>query len=156
MSNEQNKTLLRRIYDDVYNRGDTEALSEWVTNDVTDHNPWPGQPRGLKGLRRQVEQLRQAFPDLQVTVEAMMGEGDKVHATVRAKGTHKGDFFGIKATGKSVDMIAMTTVRIQGGRISDWHHVEDLAAFLQQVGALNLGNRMDGEGRKGRNEAQRL
>ena len=135
MSVEQNKMIARRFYD-LFNTGNLDGLAEIVTADVMDHNPAPGQAAGFAGLKQVLGMFRAGFPDLQVTVEDVLAEGDKCLLRLRARGTHNGAFLGIPPTGKPVDFPAMDLYRLADGKIVEAWHLEDLLTMMMQVGAI--------------------
>jgi predicted ester cyclase len=101
-----------------------------------DHNPAPGQGPGLAGLKQVLGMFRTGFPDLQVTVEEVVAEGDKCMLRLRARGTHHGAFLGIPPTGKPVDFPAIDLYRMADGKIVEAWHLEDLLTMMMQVGAM--------------------
>ena len=135
MSIEQNKMIARRFYE-VFNAGNLDGLGEIVAADVVDHNPAPGQGPGLAGLQQVLGMFRTGFPDMQVTVEDLVAEGDRVLVRNRAQGTHNGAFLGIPPTGKPVDFAAMDLYRMADGKIVEAWHLEDLLTMMMQVGAM--------------------
>src|SRR5687767_5766284 len=97
-----NNTVLRRIYEEVLNKGKFDVLNEVVSADCVDRNPMPGQKTGRDGIRDALMQWRTAFPDLHLTVENVISEGDRVAATFSATGTHRGTLMGIPATNRPI------------------------------------------------------
>jgi len=139
MSTEENKAVARRAYD-AFNQGlrtgNLAALDEVIAANMVDHNPAPGQGPGLEGAKQVFTQFFAAFPDLQFTVEDMIAEGDKVASRITARGTHKGDFQGIPATGKQVMQTGIDILRIAGGKVVErWGQFDDLG-MLQQLGVV--------------------
>lgn len=80
--------------------------------------------------------IRAAFPDLHVTVEDMVAEGDKVVARVTMSGTHKGEFMGIAPTGKQITVGIIEILRIAGGKVVEHWNVVDSLGMMQQLGAV--------------------
>ena len=139
MSTEENKAIARRLYE-TFNRaistGNMSLLDEVLAADGVDHNPAPGQAPGLEGVKQVFSQFLAAFPDLQFTVEDMIAEGDKVASRITTRGTHKGDFQGIPATGKQVTQTGIDIVRIAGGKVVErWGEFDNLG-LLQQLGVI--------------------
>ena len=97
-----NKALTRRFIDEVFSKGNLAAVDELVADDFVDHSPPPDVPPDKVGMKQIVEMFRSAFPDLTVTVEDMVAEGDKVAVRVVTHGTHQGELMGIAATGRTV------------------------------------------------------
>jgi steroid delta-isomerase-like uncharacterized protein len=104
LSAEENKGKTRRFMDEVFNKGNLAVADELLAPNLIDHNPFPGQPPGVEGLKQATVALRQAFPDLHVTVDEMLSDGDKVVIRSTMKGTHKGTFMNIPATGKQISV----------------------------------------------------
>ena len=77
-----------------------------------------------------------AFPDLQITLEDMIAEGDKVVSRFMGRGTHQGEFMGIAPTGKRVEATAISIMGLEGGKLAEeWEQV-DMISMLQQLGAI--------------------
>ena len=100
MSEEENKTIARRFNEDIWGTGDEAALEDVFAEDVVDHGGNPGQPPGREGHKYQLDLFRSAFPDLHVTTEDIVAEGDKVVTRWTARGTYQGELMGIPPTGK--------------------------------------------------------
>jgi predicted ester cyclase len=92
MSAEENKGLLRREVEELYNHtGNLDAVEEIFAPNYVSHEPTSGETRGIEGARQFAATFRQAFPDLQCTIEDMVAEGDKVVMRFRSSGTHQGE-----------------------------------------------------------------
>ncbi len=136
MSTEANKTIVRRYIEDVWGKGDFEAEKEVIASNVVDHNLLPGFPSGLEGHHQFLVMLRNAFPDLQATLEDLIAEGDKVVDRWTNRATHQGELFGIPATGKQVTITGIDIIRIENGKIVEIWHQEDSLGMLQQLGVI--------------------
>ena len=135
MSTEDNKALFRR-WCEVISQNRLDRVEEIIAPDEVDHALPPGIPSGLEGLKQVFTLLHTAFPDLQIEIEDLIAEGDKVVGRVTARGTHQGEFMGIPPTGKPVSFNAIDVVRIAGGKIVErWSQADNLA-LLQQLGAV--------------------
>jgi steroid delta-isomerase-like uncharacterized protein len=134
---EENKATSRRFYEELFNRGNLEAAEDIVTPDFVIHDPnLLEEPRGSEGLKRFVAMYRDAFPDLDFTIEDQIAEGEKVGTRWVAHGTHHGELMGIAPTGKRVTVRAFTLQRFSGGKIAeDWAHYDALG-MMRQVGAI--------------------
>ncbi len=131
MSLAENKGLVRRHYQEVLTAKKLEVVDEIYADPVRvgDEASMPrAQFRQLAGL------THAAFPDLAVTVEDQIAEGDKVVTRFSAKGTHRGDFMGIPATGKQVTIKAIHIHEIRDGRIATLWEEIDLAGLYRQLG----------------------
>ena len=119
---------------DVFNRGDVAAADRYFDPRVVDHAPWPGQPATLAGFKAGLTDLRRAFPDLEVTVQRKVTDGDLVAVHMTIRGTHRGVFMGAPPTGKRIEIEAMDFVRISGGKVVEHWGVLDEAKMGQQLG----------------------
>ena len=135
MSAEDNKATARRWYEEVFNAGNLDLIHELFAPNFVDHDPVNPLP-GLDGVRQVVGMYRGAFPDLHITVEDWVAEGDKVVTRFRAQGTHKGPLLGITPTEKQVTVTGIDMLGFEHGKISEhWGNRDDLG-MLQQLGAV--------------------
>ena len=136
MSDEaRNKALMRRFYEELWSKGNVEAIPELVAEDFVDHQASAGQPSGREELAELVVMWRTGFPDMQETVEDLVSEGDKVVGRFLMRGTHRGEFLGVAPTGRSVTMSGIDVVRVAGGKISEFWYAEQMLELMQQLGA---------------------
>ena len=135
MSTEDNKALFRR-WCEVISQNRLDRVEEIIAPDEVDHALPPGIPSGLEGVKQLFTLLHTAFPDLQIEIEDLIAEGDKVVGRVTARGTHQGEFMGIAPTGKPVSFNAIDVVRIGSGKIVERWSQADSLALLQQLGAV--------------------
>lgn len=130
---EQNKALMTRLVEEIWNEGRYEAA-----DDLFDPNalaPYaPQLPSGPEGAKLAAMMFRQAFPDLHATIEDIRAEGDFVATRVHLAGAHEGELFGIPATGTRVDFQQMTLARVVDGRIAVTWAETDLMAIMGQLG----------------------
>ena len=133
MDNTHNVEVYRRVFDAV-NRGDETALDDLLTEGVLDNNPIPGQEPGVAGFKQWMRYVRTAFPDVHVTVEDTLSQGDRVAGRVTWRGTHEGPLAGVPASGKPVQFTAIHIVRFENGKAAEWWGVADLLGALQQIG----------------------
>src|SRR5689334_9626243 len=99
MSTEENKAVLRRFNDEVVSAGRFESVDELLAPDFVDHTPFPGVPPTREGITMLFMGLRGAFPDLTATIRDQVADGDRVVTRKMLHGTHRGDLWGIPATG---------------------------------------------------------
>jgi steroid delta-isomerase-like uncharacterized protein len=133
MSADQYKALLRRFID-LWNTGQTDAADEFVSADLVDHTLPPGLPPGLAGFKLLVSAFRSAFPDLQITIDEVVAQGDRAAGRVTFRGTHRGMFQGIPATGNTFTMGAIGILRFVRDEVVEHWAVLDLLGLLQQLG----------------------
>jgi steroid delta-isomerase-like uncharacterized protein len=137
-----NKAAFRRLHD-AGNSGDLELISklidEVVEPDVLIGTPLPLGATGAQALKQVWATLLRAYPDLHVTVEDLIAEGDKVVCRNVVTGTHRGEYMGIPPTGRSVSYNEMFIFRFEGGRIAEAWGVVDVLAQMRQLGAVPVG-----------------
>ncbi len=133
---EKNKAIARRVIEEVWNQGKLDVMDEIYATDFILNDPAVGEVRGTEGLKQYVSMYRTAFPDVQLTIEDMIAEGDKVVTRFTFTGTHKGELMGIPPTGVQVTMTGIAISRIAGGKVvEDWVNGDDLG-MLQQLGVI--------------------
>jgi predicted ester cyclase len=114
------------------------VLEDSVAHDYRRHQPnLPLAVETVEALKEVVRSYRTGLPDLEVVIDQLIAEGDRVVTRVVARGTHTGDLAGIRPTGNRVEITATDIFRMANGRIAEsWHNVDDYG-ILQQVGALS-------------------
>lgn len=133
---EGNKAVARRLYEEVITQGNLAALEEIVAPDIYDHSMVPhGHPPERATFIRHITGFRAAFPDVQVTVDELIAEGDRVVVIWTATGTHGGPFSGIAPTGKPVTGTNVSVLRPRDGRITEYRVFRDRLDALRQLGA---------------------
>ena len=136
---QENKALTERWFEEVWNKGRAEAIREMVTEDLVVHGLSDAKGEAIKGVKefdRFHSQFVNAFPNIQVEVEDLIAEGDKVAArcTVRAK--HTGDALGVAPTNTDVDFTGIAIVRISGGKIVEAWNNFDFMKMNRQLGII--------------------
>jgi steroid delta-isomerase-like uncharacterized protein len=138
MSAEENKAVVRREMEELFNHtGNLDAVEEIIAPDYVSYEPTSGEMQGIEGAMQFAATYRQAFPDLENTVEDMVAEGDKVVVRFRARGTHEGEteVFG-PATGKRMDITGITIKRVVDGKIAEAWTNFDALGMMQQLGMI--------------------
>jgi steroid delta-isomerase-like uncharacterized protein len=139
MDNNINDASVRRVYD-LINAGDIDGLSRQFADDFVEREELPGIPPTKAGVLQYFRILIAAFPDFRMDVEDVIASGDKAVARVRLTGTHKGEFLGMPATGKSVAVNLIDIIRFGGDGLAREHWgVADQLSLLQQLGAIPAG-----------------
>lgn len=134
---ERNKTVARRVFEEVLTQGKLESVDELYAPDFVNHGL-----RGDADLREDREATRgwrAAFPNLEMKVEKLIAEGDLVSVLWIAHGTNTGAGKGLPATGKSIEARGVTIWRIVDGRIKEEWSAYDELAVMQQLGLLPAG-----------------
>jgi steroid delta-isomerase-like uncharacterized protein len=139
---ERNKALSRRADDELFNRGNLEVADAVFSADFVYHDPSGGEAyRGPEGAKRFAAMFRAAFPDLHLTVEDQVAEGDRVAYRWTARGTHRGELMGIAPTGNPVTLHGIAIARLDGGKIVEIWENFDALGLMQQLGAVPAPNR---------------
>ena len=127
---------LRRIYD-LINAGDIDGFGDLLADDFVEHEETPGLAPTKEGVLDFFRMYLAAFPDLRMEAEDVLSSGDKVVARVRVTGTHRGEFMGVPATGKRVDVQLIDIMRFGDDGLAHEHWgVVDALAMMQQLGAI--------------------
>jgi len=135
MSNETNKALVRRFYDEVLNGRRTATIDELAVAGYAEHDPLPGQREGREGLKDRVTMLVDGLAPT-FTIEDIVTEGDRVVVRWTNSARHVGDFLGIPPTGRSCAIAGIDIYRLENERLAEHWHVIDQLAMLQQLGLL--------------------
>ena len=124
MSSEENKALIRRSYEEVWNKHNPDAVDEYYSAEIAIENPVDTETSSLRDVKESVTSTQAAFPDASWTLEDVIGEGDKVVARWSFRATHQGEFMGVPPTGNEVTNTGITISQIVDGKIreewSEW------------------------------------
>ncbi len=134
------KEMAQRWYSEVMSEGKTEVIDELCAPDFVDHDPLPGTTADLAGLKDFVGQIRAAFPDMQVTVDDVIAEGDRLAVRSTMRATHEGDFMGIPGSGKKVEVSNYDFIRFENDQAAEHWGVIDSAALMEQLGMAPAGS----------------
>ncbi|MFB6179990.1 MAG: ester cyclase [Halorientalis sp.] len=129
----ENEELTRSLVTDVWNNGRREYLDAVVGDSEVMYLDGQKDLVGPEAYWEFVSNYREAFPDLELTIEDTVSEGDKIVVRKRLRGTHEGQVFGVDATGNRVDVTRMVIHHIDDGRIVETGMVEDTMGLLQQL-----------------------
>lgn len=130
-----NRRLVRRFADEVWGKGDLEAISDLFTEDSVLHGP-DGDIIGHEAFEAYNRAYLEAFPDLEYSIEDMVAEGDRVAFRARMRATHRGEFRGFAPTGRSFDAAGITIARIENGKIAERWASFDALGIIRQLGLL--------------------
>ncbi len=136
MTIQENKALIRRFYEEVWNKGNLDVAEEVFAPDYVRHDLRPGQPpAGPEGQKKIAADFRAAFPDLHMTIDLLVAEGDMVVARWTTEGTNTGPWGGVAPIGRRARFSGVNLFRIEHGRVVElWNHRDDLGV-MQQLGA---------------------
>jgi len=132
---EENKKIARRMFEEGEGQGNLAVIDELIANDFVNHTPF-GEMHGQEPARQFILMLRRGFPDLQVTVEDQLAEGDRVATRWTARGTHQGEFQGVPPTGNPMEISGIAVARLANGKVIEQWGNPDLLTMMQQIGAI--------------------
>ena len=134
MSGENSKELIRKSVYEFYNKRDVSAIDSIYAQDFVRYEP--SGTADLSEFKQWARDLFAAFPDLELTIDDLVAEGDKVTKRWTARCTHKGVYLGIPATGNSMEVTGISIYRIADGKFAEcWHHTDALS-MMQQLGVI--------------------
>jgi predicted ester cyclase len=135
---EENKAVAARMPLEVFSEGKLEVIDEVISPEFTEHGTpqLPDQPPGREGVKVIAAAVRQAFPDLNNTINRVVAEGDLVVQHVTSSGTMRGEFAGMPPSGKQATWDAIHIARFRDGKIVDHWVVQDQLGMLQQLGFI--------------------
>ncbi|OGP94707.1 MAG: hypothetical protein A2157_01180 [Deltaproteobacteria bacterium RBG_16_47_11] len=136
VSTEKNKAMVRRFWEEVFNERKLSLIDELFTTDWVYHGVGGLKVYGPEGLKQFLTEYHNAFPDMQVKVENLIAEGDKVVSHVTSRGTHKGELMGIAPTGKQVTVPVICISRFVDHKIGEDWEIIDLFGMLQQLDVI--------------------
>lgn len=135
MSAEENKAIIRRFFEVGPSKGNLAAANELLSPKFSLHTPLPSAP-GVQGIDDIITTCRMAFEHLNVIVEDMIAEGDKVAARFTAHGIHKGSFMNLPPTGRPITMTGIEIFRIEDGKIVELWAEANLLGLMVQLGII--------------------
>ena len=134
MMTEQNKSLVQRCYEEMWNRWNFALANELLADDISFRGSLGAEMRGREQFCDYILRVQNAFPDFQNRINQMVAEDDCVVARLTYTGTHRGEIFGIPATGKRISYAGAAFYRIANDRIAEGWVLGDVAGLLRQLG----------------------
>ncbi len=137
MSADDNKALVRRFYEDAWNKHNPAVVDEIYAANYVDRSPdIPGIPHTRDGLKQFMGMYLRAFPDANITIEDQLVEGDRVVTRWTGHGTQTGQLMEMPPSGKTVAVPGVQIDRLSGGKIVEGWVLFDQLGMLQQLGAI--------------------
>jgi steroid delta-isomerase-like uncharacterized protein len=134
---EANKNVIRRLVEEVWNKGNLAVADELYTPTYLHHDPaTPDVGRGPESEKKRATMYRTAFPDFRLTVEDIIADGETVAARWSCRGTHKGALGGIAPTGKEFNISGTSIVRFANGKMSEGWINWDALGLMHQLGMV--------------------
>jgi steroid delta-isomerase-like uncharacterized protein len=132
-----NKNVFRRLFEEVWNKGNTQVADELFTSNYTHHDPsTPDVGRGPESEKKRATLYRSAFPDVRLTIDDIISEGETVTARWSCRGTHKGELNGIAPTGKQFTISGISIARFVNGKMTEGYVNWDALGLMQQLGVV--------------------
>ena len=132
---EENKAIVLRHWEEVVSKGNLDLIDEIFAPDFVAHEA-DQDIRGPEGVRQFILMLRAAFPDLHITVEDVLAQGDKVVQRWSGHGSHQGELMGLPPSGKRISVAGITISRFEDGKVAEEWELYDMMGMMQQLGAL--------------------
>jgi len=131
----ENKALVRRLLEEIWNKGNLSVADQIFATNYVHHDPsTPGFGLGPESEKKRATLYRTAFPDLQLTIEDLVAEVDRVVTRWTARGTHRGELRDIAPTGKQFTVSGISIVRISGGKLVEGWVSWDAQGLMEQLG----------------------
>lgn len=135
LTSDPKHVVIERYFGELFNQGRVELVRELLHADYVNHSPGsPDLPRGREGVAIVVQALRTAFPDLNYRIDDIVLGDDSVAVRTTLTGTHLGDFFGLAASNRRVEVSQITIERFRDGKIIEHHRVTDELELRRQLG----------------------
>lgn len=135
---DDNKRVVRRIYEEVLSQGKLDIADELIAADVVEPNRPPGLPPGRDGFKQWTAMMHEIFPDLSITVDLILAEDDLVAARATWRGTNTGGIMGREPTGKSVTVTSTDIFRLRDGVCAEHMGDYDQLGMFRQLGLMQL------------------
>ena len=138
MCSEENKILARRFYEEIVNTGKVEGIENLISPEYQEVHNGVTHAVGIEGAKAHILGVRQTYPDLHLTIDRQIAEGQWVVTCLTARGTHRGTWLGIKPTGKTVSFTVVNVDRIVDGRIIEHGGAANMLEPLLEIGAVRV------------------
>ena len=135
MAAQENKVVVRRFVEEIFVKGNVDAVDKLVTSDFTPHS-WGSVPPGADSLKQAVKRVAAGLSDVSMKIEDMIAEEDKVAVRLTARAAHQGEFMGLPATGKSYTISETHIFHLRDGKVAEHWRDADMLGLMQQLGAL--------------------
>lgn len=136
MNTEANKAVVRRFYEEVVSTGNVERIGEFVSPSCVETDGLIRVDSGVEGMASHVRGVREVYPDLEITIEQQIAEGQWVVSVITARGTHKGEWLGMKPTGRPLVFTGVNVDRVVDGRIVEHGGAANMLMPFLEAGAL--------------------
>jgi len=134
MTAQESKVLVRRFIDEVFIKGNADAVDKLVTHDFTPHS-WGKMPAGIEPLKEAIKRVRAGLSEVSMKIEDVIAEEDKVAVRLTARGRHSGEFMGVPASGKEYTISETHIFHLRDRKISEHWRDADMLGLMRQIGA---------------------
>lgn len=134
MEASQSKEVVRRLHRELLTSRDLATVDRFFAASFVSHNMPPGFPPGVAGVKQFFTMLRDAAPDVEVTIDELVGEDDKVAVATTISGTHERALFGVPASGRRMSVTGIDLVRLEEGLIVEHRGLTDTVGLIRQLG----------------------
>ncbi len=143
MSVEENKLVVKQYIEEVLNTGDVSRLEQFISPDYTEVYEGKRYPLGIQGAKEHIVGVRRVYPDLKLSIEQQIAEGEWVVTSYVACGTHRGEWLGIAPTGKMLKYYGVNVDRVVNGRIVEHGGAANMLGPLLEAGAVRVVGKKD-------------
>lgn len=138
MDTTSNKELIRRFYEEVVNTGNTDRMAEFISPDLVETDGISRVHGGIQGMIDHLRGVRTTYPDLTVTIERQIAEGDWVVSVITARGTHLGEWLGMAPTGRQLVYGGVNVDKVVDGKLVEHGGAANLLGPLLEIGAVKV------------------
>ncbi|HEY0632742.1 MAG TPA: ester cyclase [Thermoleophilaceae bacterium] len=125
--------LVRRLHSELLSARDPDVVDSFFAPEFVSHNNPPGFPPGVEGVKRFFSMFRDAFPDVEVQIDELVVDGDRVAVATTFTGTHTGELMGVQPTGRRVSVTGIDIVRVADGQIVEHRGLTDIVGLMRQL-----------------------
>jgi len=126
-------SVVRRLHAEILAARDPAVVDAFFARDFVSHNNPPELPEGVEGVRRFFAMFRDAMPDVDVTIDELIADGDRAAVATTIRGTHTGELLGMPATGRRLEVVGVDMVRVRDGRIVEHRGLTDTVGLMRQL-----------------------
>jgi steroid delta-isomerase-like uncharacterized protein len=135
MATEENKVVVRRFIEEIFVKGNVDAVEKLATSDFTPHS-WPSVGPGTEALKQAMKRVSAGLSDVSMKIDDMIKEDDKVAVRLTAHGKHRGEFMGLPASGKEYTISETHIFHMRDGKVAEHWRDADMLGLMRQLGAL--------------------
>ena len=136
MDTESNKDIVRRFYEEIVNTGKTKKIADFISPDIIETDGVVRIQSGIEGMIEHVRGVRETYPDLKLTIERQIAEGDWVVSIITARGTHLGEWIGIAPTGRKLVYGGVNVDKVVDGKMVEHGGAANILSPLLEIGAI--------------------